>query len=126
MLKRDRTQHLVFSPLQTAFARDVLEKQGKVQSLATVVLIDDAGAHEKVTAAFRSMMHLGFPYTLVGRVGLLIPSALLDPMYDLLGRNLGTVSRYWPFDHDIESYRCRMLGLEGKTVAEASAQFGKS
>lgn len=125
-MKRDSSRHIVFSPIQTPFAKKVLEEHSRIQSLSTVVLIDENGVHDKCTAIFRILPFLGLPYSILGSIGLCIPRGLVNPLYDLLGRNLGLVSKYWPFDHDIEDYKDRMLGLEGKTVAAASSQFGSS
>eukprot|EP00931_Biecheleriopsis_adriatica_P081842 TRINITY_DN55180_c0_g1_i1.p2 TRINITY_DN55180_c0_g1~~TRINITY_DN55180_c0_g1_i1.p2 ORF type:complete len:126 (+),score=22.92 TRINITY_DN55180_c0_g1_i1:154-531(+) len=125
-MKRDATRRIAFCPLQTPLARELLQEHSRVQSLTTVVLIDEKGAHEKSTAIFRLMPYMGLPYRLLSPMLLCIPSFLCNPIYDLVYRNLGTISKHWPFDHEIEKYRDRMLGLEGKTLEEASSQFGSS
>eukprot|EP00930_Biecheleria_cincta_P050353 TRINITY_DN35509_c0_g1_i1.p2 TRINITY_DN35509_c0_g1~~TRINITY_DN35509_c0_g1_i1.p2 ORF type:complete len:126 (+),score=12.57 TRINITY_DN35509_c0_g1_i1:71-448(+) len=125
-MKRDATRRVAFCPLQTPFAREVLEEHSRTQSLTTVVLIDERGAHDKSTAIFKLMRFMGFPYSLLSPMLLCIPPRACNPFYDLVYRNLGTVSKYWPFSHDIENYKDRMLGLQGKTLAEATSQFGGS
>jgi len=84
------------------------------------VLIDGEGAHIKNTAVFRILRFLGIPLNFLGRIGLVIPTFLSDPVYDTVARNRATLSKYWPFSHNIEAYRDRMVGLEDKSVWEAS------
>lgn len=125
IIARDHTNHFVFSPLQTPFAKGLLDENSMAEDLTTVVLLDDAGAHTKSRAIFRMLPYLGFPYTCLAPIGLACP-CLLDPMYSFVGRNRSTVSKYWRkvFGHDIESHTGCMLGLEGMTVEKASSSRG--
>eukprot|EP00928_Gymnodinium_smaydae_P066956 TRINITY_DN49901_c0_g1_i1.p1 TRINITY_DN49901_c0_g1~~TRINITY_DN49901_c0_g1_i1.p1 ORF type:complete len:107 (+),score=10.88 TRINITY_DN49901_c0_g1_i1:216-536(+) len=98
---------------------DILKRHNLALDVSTIVLLDEAGPHTKTRAAFRTLPYFGFPYTCLYHVCSVIPTCVLDPVYDFIGRNRGTVSKYWPFKHNIEEHTNRMLGLEGKSMAQA-------
>mmetsp|Transcript_33561 Transcript_33561/g.85412 ORF Transcript_33561/g.85412 Transcript_33561/m.85412 type:complete len:103 (+) Transcript_33561:41-349(+) len=87
---------------------------------------NEIGAHAKSTAALRLLPHLGFPYRFLARVGLAVPVSLRDAAYAFVGCNRSTFSKYLPLSHRIEDHRDCMLGLDGKSVAEASSGKPKS
>lgn len=125
MIARDHAKHLAFSPLQTAFAKELLKRNSLPDDLMTVVLLDETGAHIKSRAIFKMFPYLGFPLKCLGPIGLVV-STCLDPVYSFVGRNRSTVSKYWRkiFSHDVESHTDRMLGLQGMTVAQATSSRG--
>lgn len=116
----DKKQHFALSPLQTPYAIKLLKQYQAPTDLSTIVLIDEEGAHVKNTAVFRILRFVGLPLSFLGRIGLGVPTFLSDPIYDTVAYNRATLSKYWPFKHRIEDYSDRMVGLEGKTVWEAS------
>lgn len=120
-MRLDSKEHFALSPLQTPFAVKLLEKYGCPTDLSTIAVIDDSGASIKMTAVNRILQYLGLPAAALGTLGLRIPTFLSDPVYDTVAQNRGDISKYWPFSHNIEAYKDRMLGLEGQTVKEASA-----
>lgn len=122
IIRRDQDHHVAFSPLQTPFAGALLKENSLPLDMTTVVLLDEAGAHIYSQAIFRMFPYMGFPYKIFAPIGLAL-SPLVDPVYSFIGRNRGRISKYWRklFGHEIESYKDRMLGLDGKTVAQASS-----
>lgn len=120
-MRLDTNHHFALSPLQTPFAIKLLEKYRCPTDLSTIAVIDDSGAAIKMTAVLKILQHFGLPLWALGTLGLQIPTFLSDPLYDTVAQNRGTLSQYWPLSHDIEAYKDRMVGLEGQTVKDASA-----
>ena len=79
----------------------LLEQHGMKADLSTVVLIDEAGAHVRSTAALRVLRHLRRPYSLAYCL-IALPAPLRDVGYRLVAK-----SRYAIWGKDEES--CRRL-----------------
>jgi len=109
-----------FTPLQTAFAKELCQKYEKVRALTAVsaVLIDEAGCHIESDAILRISPYLDFPYNVGGLAGLRFPRFIRDPAYRTFARNRGAVSKgikkalRGGEDAYMEEYRDRILGLE--------------
>lgn len=85
------------------------------RDLSTVVLIDEAGAHVRSTAALRVLRHLGTPYQCLYSL-VLIPRPLRD-----LGYKLVAASRYSLFGKDEEVCRRMSAEIKRRFLAETRA-----
>lgn len=109
--------HMRFGPLQSTFGKRLCEDYHMPCDLSTGILIDDSGAHRDSTAVLRILPHLGFPYTVLGRLGLWVPKVVRDWAYQTFARNRGAIWRFVKKitgmgDTQLEEYRDRILGLE--------------
>mmetsp|Transcript_35992 Transcript_35992/g.84355 ORF Transcript_35992/g.84355 Transcript_35992/m.84355 type:complete len:127 (+) Transcript_35992:187-567(+) len=126
-MNRDPKDVFAWTPLQTQYAADVLKKHGMVRDLSTIVLIDEEGAHMHSTAVFRILQGTKLPWSVIGSTALITgPRFLFDTGYRFVGRNRSKISQCWPMKHRIEDYKDRMVGLDGRTVKEASADMPRS
>ena len=85
LLRADRRQILRFAPLQGETAARLL-RLGPGDTLDTIRLLDERGAHDKSTAALRICGHLGGPWHLA-RALWLIPRPWRDLVYGWVARN---------------------------------------
>lgn len=114
---RDKTDHMRFSPIQTKFAQAICEQYEMPTDLSTAVLIDEQGAYVESTSVLRIFLYMGFPYTLLGILGLLLPTFIRDFGYRLFARNRGAIWRAVKRitgigDTELDDYRDRILGLK--------------
>ncbi|MCC6538540.1 MAG: DUF393 domain-containing protein [Bryobacterales bacterium] len=84
VIARDRAEVVRFASLQSAAARELLRG---VTVPDSVVLVDDAGVHTRSTAALRIARRLGFPWAVLGWMGVMLPRFLSDAVYDWVARN---------------------------------------
>lgn len=120
MAAKDSTDHMRFTPLQTAFAKELCQKYEKVRDLTAVsaVLIDEDGCHVESDAILRISPYLDFPYNAGGLASLRFPKFVRDPAYRTFARNRGAVSKgikraiRGGEDTKMEEYRDLILGLE--------------
>jgi predicted DCC family thiol-disulfide oxidoreductase YuxK len=72
------------APLQSPVGRELLCRHDlPTDDLDSVVLVDEAGAHVRSTAALRVCRRLGRPWSLLAPL-LAVPAPLRDPAYDLV------------------------------------------
>ncbi len=92
LLRRDRRNKFYFAPLQSDVARAVLKRHGlDCEKLDTVCLTSDYGeASERVMTKSAGVLYaatrLGGVWRL-SAVGLVVPRALRDAVYDLIARH---------------------------------------
>ncbi len=92
LLKRDTADRLLFAPLQSELARDVLARYGRNASdLDTIYVVADyQGPHERLLDRSRAVFHalscLGGGYRAARWLGLL-PRPLTDAVYRLVARS---------------------------------------
>eukprot|EP00965_Chrysotila_dentata_P019224 639909-Pleurochrysis_carterae.AAC.2 len=80
---------------QSDFAVELMEKHGIKPDLSTVVVVDEAGAHVRSTAALRVLLHCGSPYNILYYAFIWVPAPLRD-----LGYKAVAASRYQVFGKD--------------------------
>jgi len=117
VLDRDKSDHMRFSPLQTEFATQQCKQYQMPTDLSTGVLIDEKGAHRDSTAILRILPYMGFPYTMLGPLSLLVPTSIRDLAYFSFARNRGfiwkQVKRITGMgDTQLDEYIDRILGLK--------------
>ena len=120
--ERDSDDHVRFSPLQTTYAQTACNKMNLPTDVSTAVLIEtkqDGSTRRGYThsaAVLRLFHHMGFPYTVLGRILLFIPSVIRDFGYKLFARNRGKI---WKVvkqvtrigDTMLDEHRDRIVGL---------------
>ena len=99
----DPAERFQFASLQSEVGLALLEQHGMKADLSTVVLIDEAGAHVRSTAALRVLQKCGFPFNLVGHLAILLPRPLRD-----LGYKMVASVRYRVFGKD-DGSSCRRM-----------------
>ena len=116
VLERDTRDHVRFSPIQSQLGQELCAEHGAPGDVSTAVLIDEAGAHIRSTAVLRLFRWMGFPFGVLGRGALLLPTALRDALYSVFAKNRGAVwaavrrCTGWG-ETRLETYRDRILGL---------------
>ena len=85
VLRHDRLQEFRFAPLQGETFQPYRAQRGR-RGENTVVLADEAGLHLRSDAALRVLGRLGFPWSVVGRAGRLVPRWARDLGYRLVAR----------------------------------------
>lgn len=87
LLKRDRAGRLRFASLQSDAGRSLLAEHGlPVDSLRSVVLVEDGRAWQESSAALRIARHLPGAWKLL-RVFAAVPRPLRDAVYRWIARN---------------------------------------
>jgi predicted DCC family thiol-disulfide oxidoreductase YuxK len=86
VLTRDRAGKLRFAPLQGETARRVLGAPD-VESLKTVVLVDQRGTHRRSSAVVRVLWTLGGFWKAAGGLLWLVPKPLRELGYRFVARN---------------------------------------
>ena len=116
-MDRDHLDHIRFCPLQTAMGRQLCATAGAPVDLSTAVLIDQHGAHIESAAILRMFAWMGFPFTILGPIALLVPCCIRDTAYRAFSSNRGAIWKMvrrltgWGETH-LEAYRGRIIGLE--------------
>jgi predicted DCC family thiol-disulfide oxidoreductase YuxK len=87
LLDRDRDRRLRFAPLQGRTFEALRAAHSGLAGLDSLVLVDAEGLHIRSEAALRLSRYLGLSWRLLGRLGLLVPRALRDWLYDRVARN---------------------------------------
>ncbi len=101
VLKRDRVGTLRFAALQGETARPILARHPGLAGVDSVVWVEDAGgAGEEVlvrsAAALRAAQYLGGSWSVVARLGALLPRGLRDRAYDLIAHHRHKLTRNGP------------------------------
>jgi predicted DCC family thiol-disulfide oxidoreductase YuxK len=86
LLDRDRRGRLRFAPLQGSTYASLQSAHPDLSGVDSIVLADDEGVHVRSTAALRLLRHLGAPWSLLSRMGLIVPRRLRDWLYDRVAR----------------------------------------
>jgi predicted DCC family thiol-disulfide oxidoreductase YuxK len=86
VLSHDKQGQFRLAPLQGETARNRISQED-VESLSTVVLVDEQGISRKSTAVVRVLRRLGFGWRLLGFLMWLIPHPLRDIGYRLVAAN---------------------------------------
>lgn len=116
-MDRDSDNHVCFCPLQTTLGQKLCSEHGAPTDVSTAVLIDEAGVHTESTAVLRLFPSMGFPWTVLGPVGLCVPECIRNGAYRLFAKNRGSIWRGvkrvmgWG-DVDLSAYRDRIAGLD--------------
>ena len=116
-MDRDRYDHVRFCPLQSNLGQRLCTQHEAPVDVSTAVLIDEDGVHTESTAILRLFASMGFPWIVLGPVGLCFPSFIRDNAYRAFARNRGAiwsgVKRVMGWgDTSLERYRDRVVGLE--------------
>lgn len=116
-MERDVADHVRFCPLQSALGQKLLAEHEAPVDCSTAVLIDSDGVHTESAAILRLFPWMGFPWNVVGPMGLLVPSVIRNCAYRAFARNRGriwiSVKRALGLgDTMLEAHRDKMLGLE--------------
>jgi predicted DCC family thiol-disulfide oxidoreductase YuxK len=106
--------------MQSTLGQDTCRAYGMPADRSTGILVDEQGAHRDSTAVLRMLPYLGFPYNILGPIGLwLVPTMIRDAAFRAFTKRRGTIWKGirrimgWPVDVTrLEAYRDRILGLE--------------
>lgn len=89
IIKNDTKGYFRFAPLQSETARNLLKKHGVetegVDSIDSVILIENDNVFLRSTAALKIAQNLGRPWSLFSTL-LVIPSSIRDTFYRLFAR----------------------------------------
>lgn len=116
-MDRDASDHVRFCPLQSKLGQQLCKDHGAPVDVKTAVLIDEEGVHTHSAAILRLFPSMGFPFTMLGPIGLCVPRCLRDAGYIVFARNRGAIWRAvkrctgWG-DTSLKDYRDRVVGLE--------------
>lgn len=87
VIKRDKKAYFKFAALQSEIGKSLLEKHGlPLDSMDTIVLIENEKAYTYSTAPLRIVRKLSFAWPLL-YIFILIPSFIRNPIYKFIGRN---------------------------------------
>ena len=87
ILKRDRHNRFLVSPVQDPVSRKVLRERGiNFASLFTVYLVEENGVKTKSAAVFSILKTLPFPWNMFS-VFRIIPVFITDTIYSFISRN---------------------------------------
>ena len=104
LIKKDHKMYLSFAPLQGKSAKALLPK--KSQNIDSIIFYNEGVVSKKSKAALEIAIHLGGVWKIIGVALKLVPSSLLDVIYDLISKN-----RYCLFG---KSQSCRIPSLAQK------------
>ena len=116
-MDRDSNDHLRFCPIQTNLGQKLCGDHGAPTDVSTAVLIDEAGVHTESTAVLRLFPWMGFPWNVLGTVGLCVPGCIRDSAYRIFARNRGSIWRGvkrvmgWG-DVQLDMHKDRIIGLD--------------
>ena len=95
----------------------MLESRGLPTDVSTAALIDaDGGSYTHSTSVLKLFQFMGFPYTFLGALLLLIPACLRDAGYRLFANHRGTIWKrvkraFGMGDTYLVEHRDKMVGL---------------
>ena len=116
-MERDAADHVRFCPLQSTLGQKLLAEHGAPSDCSTAVLIDEDGVHTESTAILRLFRWMGFPWTTIGSLAMLVPACIRNFFYRAFARRRGAIwigvkrMTGWG-DTMLEEHRAKMLGLE--------------
>ncbi len=83
ILKRDRSAHFLFAPLQAPWAMPLHRRSNPGAEFETIMLYENGIIFERSEAVLRIFSRLWGPWK-IAKVFLLLPSGLLDTLYDAI------------------------------------------
>ena len=86
VIERDPHGTIYFAPLQSEYARKLLEKHQIGMELNTIVLLEDGKVYDRSTAALRIARLLNGPWPLL-YASIVMPRFLRDGVYRWIARN---------------------------------------
>ncbi|MBT6179582.1 MAG: thiol-disulfide oxidoreductase DCC family protein [Deltaproteobacteria bacterium] len=86
VIDRDPQGTIYFAPLQSEYARKLLEKHQIGMELNTIVLLEDGKVYDRSTAALRIARLLNGPWPLL-YASIVIPRFIRDGVYRWIARN---------------------------------------
>jgi predicted DCC family thiol-disulfide oxidoreductase YuxK len=86
LLRWDRKRILRFASLQGETARERIGESDGAPETWSMLYEDEAGLHDRSTAALRIVNRLGWPY-MIAALGLLVPRPVRDAVYRVVARN---------------------------------------
>jgi predicted DCC family thiol-disulfide oxidoreductase YuxK len=86
VIDRDPQGTIYFAPLQSEYARKILEKHQIGMELNTIVLLEDGKVYDRSTAALRIARLLNGPWPLL-YASIVIPRFIRDGVYRWIARN---------------------------------------
>ena len=99
VLRNDAAERYIFVPQQSPAASEALRLAGKRNEIcneicnggsaagSVLLLTADGELHERSGAALRVGLALGWPWSPMAALAMLVPSVLRDAVYDWVGRN---------------------------------------
>lgn len=86
VLNRDTSAAFRFAPLQSDFAREILQETRQHDGLDSIVLLKDGKVFVKSAAVLRIVRRLRWPWPLLW-ILIVVPSAIRDFVYDIIARS---------------------------------------
>ncbi|MGB3465330.1 MAG: thiol-disulfide oxidoreductase DCC family protein [Cyclobacteriaceae bacterium] len=87
IIDRDKNTVFRYAPLQSDYARELLEPLGvDTDKLESILLYDDGKVYSKSSAALKISKHLSGGWSFLS-VFLIIPKFIRDVIYDIIARN---------------------------------------
>jgi len=86
VLKKEKNEKLLFSPLQSEFAKKKLKELGASENIETMVLIENDKIYFRSSAALRTAKYLKGLWPLM-MVFLIVPKFIRDRVYDYIAKN---------------------------------------
>lgn len=93
VLKHDRSKSIQFAALQSAFTKNLFEKnEWDAPDLSTFYFLEDDKLYQKSTAALRVARRFSFPRSLM-RLGWIVPRVIRDWFYDGIAKRRRRLSK---------------------------------
>lgn len=86
-IRRDKRHNIRFAPLQGETAQSLVPEWAGQEHLGSFVLVDAKVTRVRSSAALGLLIHLGGGWAVLGRIGMVIPVPLRDPVYAWIARN---------------------------------------
>ena len=87
ILNNERDHELYFCPLQSDFAKDLLQKQGITINLDTIYVLSGGVVHSKSGAIKIASKHFNAPYSWLSTIISLTPKFIADTGYTFFANN---------------------------------------
>lgn len=87
IIKHDQNQIFRFATIQSDIAKTLIQEKKFESSMDTVLLIHQGQILTYSSAVLRSLVLLGGFPSLLGRLGLLVPKIIRDPIYRFVSKN---------------------------------------
>jgi predicted DCC family thiol-disulfide oxidoreductase YuxK len=92
MINRDPREHLLFAPLQSDLAANILNSASEIDRYETIIFYQDGRIYYYSEAALRIASELCFPWNLFG-VLRLTPRFIRDPIYRFIAKRRHSFSK---------------------------------
>lgn len=86
VLRKEKNQNLLFSPLQSEFAKNILEEKNVAQNLDTMMLLQNGKIYLRSSAALRVTKYLKSLWPLM-MIFLIVPPCIRDFVYNYIAKN---------------------------------------